>query len=215
MIEQLFNLVKQYAGKEIIDNPAIPNERNNEATAEATNTVVSGLQNVLAGGGLQNIMQLFSGGGQNNQQGNGIMSNPIVNMMAGHFMSKLMKNFGLNSSAASGIASNLIPNVLNGLISKTKDPNDNSFDMNGIIRALTGGNVETAQPTEAGGGSGFDFQDILSKFTGNGGGNGGGGGFNLQDIISKVTGGAQQNQQRQVQSPGGGIMDMLKGLIGG
>jgi hypothetical protein len=212
MLEQLFDLVKQYAGKEIIDNPAIPNERNNEATAEATNTVVSGLQNVLAGGGLQNILQLFSGGGQNSQQGNGIMSNPIVNMMAGHFMSKLMKNFGLNSGAASGIASSLIPNVLNGLISKTKDPNDNSFDMNGIIRALTGGNVETAQPAEAGGGGGFDFQDILSKFTGSGGN---GGGFNLQDIISKVTGGAQQNQQRQVQSPGGGIMDMLKGLIGG
>lgn len=213
MIEQLFTLVKQYAGKEIIDNPAIPNERNDEATAEATNTVVSGLQNVLAGGGLQNIMQLFSGGGQNSQQGSGIMSNPIVNMMAGHFMGKLMKNFGLNSSAASGIASSLIPNVLNGLISKTKDPNDNSFDMNGIIRSLTGGNVETVQPAVAGGG-GFDFQDILSKFTGGGGGNGGGG-FDLQDIISKVTGGAQQNKQRQVQTQGGGIMDMLKGLIGG
>lgn len=221
MLDQLIGLVKQFAGESIVNNPEIPNEKNEEAMAEASNTVVSGLQNVLAGGGLQSILNLFSGGGNNAQSGSngiaGLMQNPIVNMMAGHFMKKLMGKFGLNSNAASNVATSLIPSVLNGLISKTQDPNDNSIDLNSIIRSLTGGNVQTAETSNAGG-SGFDFQSLLNQFMGGGGGNsGGGGGFNIQDIISQVTKGAQQNQEKQVQQSGGGggLMDMLKGLIGG
>jgi hypothetical protein len=215
MLEQLIGLVKQYAGDSIVKNPEIPNERNEEAMAEASNTVVGGLQNMLAGGGLQSIMNLFS---QGNKEGtSGLMQNPIVNMMTGHLMKKLMGKFGLNSGSASNIASSLIPNVINGLISKTKDSNDNSIDMNSIIRALTGGNAPVAEPAQSGGGGGgFDFQDLLNKFTGGGGGNtSGGGGFDISDIISKVTKGAQQNQETQTQQSGGGggIMDMIKGFL--
>jgi hypothetical protein len=213
MLEQLIGLVKQYAGDSIVKNPEIPNERNEEAMAEASNTVVGGLQNMLAGGGLQSIMNLFS---QGNKEGtSGLMQNPIVNMMTGHLMKKLMGKFGLNSGSASNIASSLIPNVINGLISKTKDANDNSIDMNSIIRALTGGNAPVAEPAQSGGGGGFDFQDLLNKFTGGGGGNtgGGGGGFDISDIISKVTKGAQQNQETQQSGGGGGIMDMIKGFL--
>jgi uncharacterized protein YidB (DUF937 family) len=217
MLDQLIGLVKQYAGDSIVNNPDIPNEKNEEAMAEASNTVVGGLQNILAGGGLQNILNLFSGGNKSGTAG--LMQNPIVNMMAGHFMKKLMGKFGVNSSAASNIASSLIPNVLNSLISKTQDPNDNSIDLNSIIRSLTGGNVETAAPAqqESNSGGGFDFQDLLNKFTGGGGNSGGGtsGGFDIQDIISKVTRGAQQNQESQVQQSGGGggLMDMIKGFL--
>lgn len=213
MIDQLVNIVKQFAGDAIVKNPDIPNERNEEAMAEASNTVVGGLQNILAGGGLQSIMNLFS---QGNKGGtSGLMSNPIVNMMAGHFMKKLMGKFGINSGAASNIATSLIPSVLNGLISKTQDPNDNSIDMNSIIRSLTGGNTPVAEPAQQSGGGGFDFQDLLNKFTGGGGGNsgGGGGGFDIGDIISKVTRGAQQNQEAQTSGGGGGIMDMIKGFL--
>ncbi|MEN9548366.1 MAG: hypothetical protein RIR12_957 [Bacteroidota bacterium] len=211
MLDQLIGLVKQYAGDAIVKNPDIPNEKNEEAMAEASNTVVGGLQNILAGGGLQSIMNLFS---QGNKGGTaGLMQNPIVNMMAGHFMKKLMGKFGINSGAASNIATSLIPSVLNGLISKTQDPNDKSVDMNSIIRSLTGGNAPVAEPQQSGGG-GFDFQDLLNKFTGGGGSNaGGGGGFDIGDIISKVTKGAQQNQESQSSGGGGGIMDMIKGFL--
>jgi hypothetical protein len=216
MLEQLIGLVKQFAGDAIVKNPEIPNERNEEAMAEASNTVVGGLQNILAGGGLQSIMSLFS---QGNKGGtSGLMQNPIVNMMAGHFMKKLMAKFGVNSGAASSIATSLIPSVLNGLISKTQDPNDNSIDMNSIIRSLTGGNAPVAEAQQASGGGGFDFQDLLKKFTGGGSssndGGGASGGFNIADIISKVTRGAQQNQESQVQQGGGGgIMDLIKGFL--
>ncbi len=226
MIEQILDLVKRFGADTVINNPQVPNEKNNEVLADATQTITGGLQNILSGGGLQNILSLFSNGATNQSS---IMQNPIVNMMVGHFMNKLMSKYGLQGSAASSIASSLIPSVLSGLISKTADPNDNSIDMNSIISSLTGGKAPVAQ--QNGGGSGFDFQALLEQFIGNnqtqqntqpqnglqdiisaftGGANqntqqqGG-----LQDIISAITGGAQQQQETQAQS-GGGIMDIIK-----
>lgn len=217
MLDQLIGLVKQFAGDAIVNNPEIPNEKNEEAMAEASSTVVNGLQNVLSGGGLQNIINLFASGGNKGGGASGLLQNPIVNMMVGYFTKKLMSKVGVNSSAASNVAASLIPNVLNSLISKTQDPNDNSIDLNSIIRSLTGGNVETVAPqAEGGGGTGFDFQGLLNKFIGGGGAgnNGGGGGFDIQDIISKVTRGAQKTQETETQQGGGGgLMDLIKGFI--
>jgi hypothetical protein len=207
MLENLFNLVKEFAGDAVVKNPDVPNEHNDEVTAEATKTVAGGLQNMMAGGGLENVLSLFGGGGQQQQTGGGgLLKNPIVNMMIGHFAGKLMGKFGLGSTQANGVANNLIPSVISNLVSRTNDPSNSSFNINSIIGALTGGGAAPAQAQQSGGG-GFDFQNILSSFTG--GGNGGGGG--LADIISKVTGGAQQQQQQQ--SGGGGLMDIIKGFM--
>lgn len=213
MLDNLFDLVKGLAGDAVINNPEVPNEHNNEVVAEATNTVASGLQNMVAGGGLQNILSLFGGGG-NQQDGNkSILSNPIVNMMIGHFAGKLMKKFNLGGGQASNVANSLIPDVISGLINKTNDPNNSSFTLDNLLHSLTGGqSAEIAQEQQQSGDSGFSFQNLISKFTGGnqdaGGTSGGGGG--LMDIFSKLTGGAQNAMKGQ---GGGGLMDMIKGFI--
>lgn len=218
MLEQLFDLVKQFSGNAVVNNPEVPNDKNNAVVAEATNTIAGGLQNMLSGGGLQSILSLFQGGGSNAGGGSssgisGIMKNPIVSMMIGHFISKLTGKFGMNSGQASNIANDVIPNALSGLISKTNDPNDNSFDLNGLISSLTGGNTPVATSGAAsGGGGGFDFNSLIGKVVSDKDGDGD---TDFQDIIKSVTGGAQKQQESQAQSGGGGIMDMLKGLIGG
>ena len=45
MLENLINLVRENAGDAIINNPAIPNERNEEAVQDTSNSIVSSLQN--------------------------------------------------------------------------------------------------------------------------------------------------------------------------
>ena len=218
MLDNLTDLVKGLAGDAVINNPEIPNEHNNDVVAEASHTVASGLQNMVAGGGLQNIISMFTGGGQQGggrqQSSSGLLSNPIANMMIGHFASKLMNKFGLNSGQASNVSTNLIPNVLSGLINKTHDPNNSSFTLDNLLHSLTGGqSTQVVQEQQAAGDSGFNFQNLISKFTGgggnnSGGGTGGGGGF--MDIVSKITGGAQNAQQQQ---GGAGMMDMIKGFF--
>jgi hypothetical protein len=196
MLENLFNLVKQQGFESVINNPVVPNEQNNEVLASATGSVAEGLQSALAGGGLQNVLAMFGGGGNN---ASGLLNNPIVANIITGFTSKLTNNHGIAGDQAGGIAQSLIPGVLSNLINKTNDPNDNSFDLNGIIGSLTGGGGNTG---------GFDLAGIAGKLASGGLDSDGDGKLELSDIMSKISGGAQQ-----AQSGGGGLMDMIKGFM--
>ncbi|MFC0774627.1 hypothetical protein [Terrimonas alba] len=210
MLEQISELVKQFGQDAVVNNPDVPNEVNNAVLAEATNTITGGMQNMLAGGGLQDVISMFTGGRgvtQPSTQGGmaGLLKNPMVVMMIGHLISKLVSKFNMSPSQASNISNNLIPNVLNGLITRTNsnNPADDSFDFNDLIGSLTGGNTPTAES-----GGGFNFQGLLeqlAKSSGNGG-------FNLQDIVNQVTRGAQQNQVQQARS-GRGFAELIKGFF--
>ncbi len=207
MLENLFNLVKEQGLDTVINNPEVPNEQNDAVLASATDSVAGGLQSALASGGLQSVLSMFGGSGNNNGGGIGtLMNNPIVQSIIGNFTNKLTSDHGISSNQAGGIAANLIPSVISSLIGKTTNPGDSSFDMNSIISSLTGGGQQQA------GGNGFDFNGILNKFTSGGGLDADGDGqIELSDIISKVTGGAQQQQQQT--GGGGGLMDMIKGFM--
>ena len=194
MLEQLFNLVKEQAGAAIINNPDIPNERNEEAVADVTNSVAGGLQNALAGGQFKDVLKLLGG------QGGDLQNNPMANQLSGNAISSLMDKFGLNQGQAGSIVSNLLPGVLQNLISKTNNPNDNSFDLQSIFSSLTGGKT-----------GGLDLQGLLGKVTQGGGlDRDGDGDTVLNDVINMVKGGASQQQQ----SGEGGMMDLVKGLFG-
>lgn len=207
MLENLFNLVKEQGNDAVINNPAIPNEKNNEVLADATDSVADGLQGVLAGGGLSNILSLFNGKANNEGGINGLLHNPIVGNIISNFKNKLTNNHGIPEEQSTGIANNLIPNVISNLVKRTNDPNNSSFDLNGIIGSLTGG--ANAQVGSAGG---FDLQGILNKFTNGGLDANGDGKLGFDDIINKITNGAKQ-QQNTTQSGGGGFMDMIKGFL--
>lgn len=202
MLENLFNLIKEHGTDAVINNPAIPNEKNDAVIADATHSVADGLQGVLAGGGLQSVLSLFSNQG-NNSGGNGLLNNPIVSNIISSFTNKLTNNHGVAEDQASGIANNLIPGVIGSLVNKTNDPNNSSFNIGSIISSLSGsGGAQN--------GGGFDLGGLVSKFTGGGLDANKDGHVGLDDLISKVTGGAQQ---QQTQNGGGGLMDIIKGFI--
>src|SRR5688572_9131756 len=148
MLDQLFNIVKQFGQQSVVDNPEIPNEHNQEVLAEATNTIAGGFQNVIAGGGLQNILDLFKKGGNNKTASGGLgglLKNPIVTMMVGYFISKLVNKFKMNPSSASNVASNLIPASINNLIEQTNDPNNEKVTMDGVVNSVIGKEQQEAQ----------------------------------------------------------------------
>lgn len=202
MLESLFNLIKEQGADSVINNPAIPNEKNDAVIADATHSVASELQGVLAGGGLQSVLSLFN---NNNTGGSSLLNNPIVSNIISSFTNKLISNHGIAGDQASGIANNLIPGVISNLINKTNDPNNSSFDISSIIGSLTGGGG-TSQSA-----GGFDLGGLLSKFTSGGLDVNKDGHVGLDDIISKVTGGAQQQQNKT--GSGGGLEDIIKGFF--
>ena len=213
MLEQLFNIVNQLGQDTVVNNPDVPNEYNQEVMADATQTIAAGFKNILAGGGFQNILDLFKGGGASAGANGGLLKNPIVSMMVGYFISKLVRKYSMSPSVASNVANSLIPNALNGLIQKTNDPNNPDVNLDGLIGSIVGGDGDTDEQVEKNYKS--PLQDLLDKFTGGGGGgaNSGSGGFDLQDIIGKLTQKSQKSFEDGQGGGGGGLMDLIKGFI--
>ncbi|MBL7837419.1 MAG: DUF937 domain-containing protein [Bacteroidetes bacterium] len=144
MFDNLLKLVQEHAGEAIINNPAIPNEKNNAAIGAATEGIMDHLKNLGANGGLDSIMGIFQGGNA--------ASSPEVSNIAGSVAGKLMSNFGIDAEQAQNIVGKLVPQVMEKFVNKTNDPNDSSFDLQDILGSVTGN----------GGGLG----DILGKVKG-------------------------------------------------
>ncbi len=194
MLKELFELVRANAAEPVINNPDIPNEKNDEVVAEATNTVASGLRNIVAGGGVQSLVSLLSNG---NSDKKSLLSNPIVSMMMGHFAGKLMNKYNLNNNQANNLSGSLIPGILSSLINKTNDPNDPQFSLEKLLDSITG----NKSGFEQGGG----LQDLLQQLAG---GNQQDQSSSMLDIIKTMAGGAQQQQQ----SNGDKLLDLIKGF---
>ncbi|HEV8271405.1 MAG TPA: hypothetical protein VGQ04_08875 [Chitinophagaceae bacterium] len=154
--------------------------KDDEAINETFSSIAGGLQNMLFSGGAQDILKMFSG----NQS---ISNSAVTNNISGGVIENLMKKFGLDQSAASGIANKLVPNVMQNMVQKTNDPNDSSFDIQGVFSNLSGGST-----------SGFNMQDLLNKFKGAGLDQDGDGDTDLQDLTKMVSG------------DGAGILDKKK-----
>jgi hypothetical protein len=133
MLENLTSQVKQFAGDAIINNPAIPTERNDEAVSTASHSIIDGLKNAVAGGNTAEVMNMFNSGGDT------VSNSAVTQNIQGGFVDNLVHKFGLDKGKAGQIAGSLIPMVMKNFAQKTKDPNDNSFNLQDVIGNLTGG----------------------------------------------------------------------------
>src|SRR5215210_8968685 len=149
MIENLNSLVKQNADATIINNTAIPNERNEEAVQEASIAIEDSLKTSLSGGNVKEVANLFDGTGEN------VTANPVTQQATGNFIDRLQSRFGLNVQQAANIANNLIPTVLKRLVQKTADPADNSFNIQKIFNEVSGGKTD-----------GLNVQGMMARFKG-------------------------------------------------
>ena len=169
MFEQLTELVKQYGGEAVVNNPAVPNEQNDAVMSEASSSIIEGLKSMVANGNISELAEMFQG----NNAGNN--SNPVVKNLIEQVSGNLGSKFGLSSEASTGVASNLIPQVLESLVNKAKDPNDSSLNIQDIINSISGGN---------GGG----LMDAVSKYGGQFGlDQDGDGKVNMEDVTSVVS----------------------------
>ncbi|MCX8020868.1 MAG: hypothetical protein N2747_10280 [Chitinophagaceae bacterium] len=188
----------------MVENPDVPNEYNQEIMADTTKTIASGFQNILAGGGLQNILELFKGakGGSSSGIGN-LLKNLIVVMMVGYFISKLVNKYRLSPSSATNIANNLIPNAIHALAQNIFDPSNPNATVDRLVNSLTG--AENSAPSaENQSGVGI-LQNLLESFTGGDGNSGG-----LQDLIGNIAEKARSSFQS---GQAGGLMELIKSFM--
>ena len=149
MIQNLNSLVKENADATIINNTAIPNERNEEAVQEASTAIEDSLKTSLSGGNVKEVVNLF------NSTGDNVTANPVTQQATGNFMDRLQKRFGLDFQQAANIANNLIPTVVKRLVQKTADPADKRFDLQDIFNEVSGGKTK-----------GLNVQEMITRFKG-------------------------------------------------
>ncbi|MBO9729118.1 MAG: hypothetical protein J7623_10830 [Chitinophaga sp.] len=193
MLEQLMDLVREHAQGAVVNNPAVPNENNEAVIGAATESIASGLQQELANGNTEGVLSLLGGNSTADA------SNPVVGNISNNLIGTLLEKFHLDKGAATQLASSLIPAVLGSLASKTQDPSNGSFSLDGILNSLTGGSAQ-----------GINLQGILGQLSG-GLDKNGDGHVDLEDLKSLLSNGAQQQQQANT---GGGIGGLLKNLLG-
>ncbi|MFN8286669.1 MAG: hypothetical protein U0V74_07955 [Chitinophagales bacterium] len=169
MLDQLIKLVAENAQDAIVNNNAVPNQFNEAAISETTNTIQNHLSQAVSQGNLQDVLGLF-GNAQN------MGTNPLVGNIVSQLSGNLSSKFGVGGTDAQGIAAQLVPLVLGQLVSKTNNPNDSSFNINDIMSNLSGGK----------GASGIDFGNIVSQMQQ------GGAGVDLGGLASQFLGDGKQ-----------------------
>jgi len=153
MLDQLLGLIQQNSQQAIVQNPAVPNEQNEDVMKTLLGSITGGLQEQAQSGNIQGVMGLLSG--NNGVTAGGLMNNPIVASIASKAIGSMMEKFGMSNSAASGIVASVLPGVIGSLISKVSNSGDSSLDFNSILGGLMGGGAQGASPA-----SGLDFNQI-------------------------------------------------------
>lgn len=162
MNNNILNLVKQFAGDSIVNNPDVPQEKNESAIQSVSQGIFDGLKQEATGGGLTDILNMFKSSGN--------VSNSLSENVQDSVISSLMEKIGIKNTTAQKIASSIVPMVLSSLSKMGKNSSGSNSGMNvqEILNSLTGGKT-----------NGVDIQGFLDK---NMGGNDGK--FELSDLTN-------------------------------
>ena len=134
MFEKLFLLVKNNAGKPIIDNPAIPVKYHEAVINEASSTIIEVLKGQMENGKLKDLIRFF--------QFSGIYNNSLVSSMVNKFANKLNNFYGIDPNSAWVAANSLIPPVMKELVKQSKNEQNKEFVLTNLLSKLNGNRAD-------------------------------------------------------------------------
>jgi hypothetical protein len=183
MFDKIVDLIRNNASGAVVNNPAIPNEKNETAIRQGSNSIIETLKGALASGRLNDVLGYFKNGGSGN--------NDLINEATVNYSRDLQTQVGLDEKQATDVATKVIPASMTQLANKTNDPSDSSFNIQEIFNQLSGGKT-----------GGLNIQNLLSKFGGGKLDKDGDGDVDFQDLKSMFAGDGAS-----------GFMDSAKGFF--
>jgi len=191
MIDKLLGLVQEFAGSSVINNPQVPDAKNNVAIKSIADGVLGGLKQQAAGDGFGNIIGMLTNGGN--------VSSAVSKSVQTSVVESLIAKAGLNSGVAKSIAGQIVPSILSSLSHKSADKSNSHFDIGDILHSLTDGKS-----------AGLNVQSLIDSGVGNGDGK-----LDLNDVISFLGKTQSGSKTKTGSQSGGGLLGALGGLLGG
>lgn len=132
MLTQLQNLVEQSAQRQVVENQSIPNQLNGAVIREVSTQIFNGMKEEVVKGRIQEIVTMFHSPEKK------IGSHPLVTSIVSSASSSLTEKFGISAQDSQKVASSLVPEVVNQVVKRSKDPRDIDFDLQQMIRGMSG-----------------------------------------------------------------------------
>ena len=134
MFEKLYLLVKNNAGKAVIDNPAIPAKYHEAVINEASSSIIEVLKGQMESGRIKDLVRYF--------QFPGIYNNSVVSSMVNKFANKLNNFYGIEPNAAWTAANSLITPVMKELVIQSKNEKNKEFALTALLSKLNGNRAD-------------------------------------------------------------------------
>ena len=131
MLDQLLKLVEQNARQSILENKAIPDQLNNAAIKEVTNQIFNGIKGEVTHGHMPEVIALF-------QIGITKQPSPVMSTIMETVTNSLASKFNISADVARSVANQIVPVVMTQVIKKTNDPRDIDFDLQQMLRGMSG-----------------------------------------------------------------------------
>ncbi len=129
MLEELMNRVRQFGQSSVVENPAVPNEHNEDVMREAGSSIFSGLKGLADNGDTDGISGLLEGE----------QNHPAMAKVENNFADNIIQKFGINGNVAKSLAAGLIPAVLASLLKRGGSGNNGGLSLQSILSSITGG----------------------------------------------------------------------------
>jgi hypothetical protein len=134
MFEKLFLLVKNNAGKAVIENPEIAEKDREAVINEASSSIIEVLKSQMESGRLKDLVKYF--------QYPDIYKNPLINSVVNKFANKLNRFYSINPESALKIANSLIPPVMLELIKRSKSEQNKEFALSSFLSKINGNRAD-------------------------------------------------------------------------
>jgi len=129
MFEKLFMLVKNNAGRAVVNNPVIAAQYHDAVINEASSSIIEVLKGQMENGKLKDMIKYF--------QYPGIYNYPLTNRVVSKFATKLNDFYEVEPVQALAIANELIPPVMQEIIDQSAKQNTD-FTLSKLLSKLSG-----------------------------------------------------------------------------
>ncbi|HLN52173.1 MAG TPA: hypothetical protein VK212_00605 [Lentimicrobium sp.] len=135
MIEEVKSIVREYSDDAIINNPAIPNDKNEKAIETTANSLIEHIKDEARTGNTHALLDIL-------KKNDDPALNPSVNRVSTGVAGDLVKKLGVDNSTAMGVVNKIIPPIIDKIRTKANDPGEKEINLNNFLGSFNrGGNL--------------------------------------------------------------------------